>query len=1110
MHCAPPYLLHAHRERAKYQRILFDFAYLKNAEAYDERIDSDNDAVDLDEEFRENHLQLLERFFKMFESVHRFVTDFTTYTQELQEGVFVQHTVESVLMDVEGRQLMCEALYLYGVQLLQLDTLIPGPVRERMIVSYYRYKGAATINNIDEVCKLLRSTGFVPGSGKRPKNYPEEFFARARVPTEVVSMVLGRLRADDVYNHTSAYPSPSHRSTALSTQAAMLYVILYFQPEVLHKETSTMRELVDKHFNDNWIFPFYMGSLVDLSQMWEPYKAAKSALKNVLDKKTVAVMTNHHVGQIRKMETVLAKYLTEGVMVDEYVLTNIRKLLHSVRECNVTLRWFLIHRTTTNKDFKKIIESGCPTDLLLQLMMDTAQFEFELKSMFKRMVDTKAVRWGECKVEAQERMKELAEYFSGTKGLSRGVYKNENLQGWFNSLADEIGALDIENSTVAGRKIAQLIQALEDVQEFHQIETNLQVKQFLMETSQYLTKMIRTVNVNDKVLGDLDIVSDFSYAWEIINEFTAILQQRIKRDPSIAIKLRATFLKLASILSLPLVRITQCNSKDAVSVADYFSSDLVKYVRRVLEVIPRSVFQILDEITNLQTNGMKEVPTKMERQFLKDFAQLDARYTLARATHQVSVFTQGILAMNTTFMGIIKLDPRQLLEDGIRKELVKQNAAAMNSYLEFNTGKVEDFEQRLTALGKKLDGFRQSFEYIQDYINIYGLKIWQEEFSRIINYNVEQESNQFLKKKVFDWQSTYQSDAIPIPRFKRDPKDPSVNFMGRLVREILRQTDPSKTTYVESNQGWFNDKMREVIGIRTFSLLHRGAGIFGLTGMDKLVCFLIVRDLTAFTRLYRRTVTQGVKRFLTRLTQELHPTTQFPVNTGKLYSVAQSKTQKLWPVFLEFVTKIGQAQLIRRQIANELNFSCKLDSKILSCTLEAMNSALINDVSAHYSRPDSKPYPGNPVLPDISQYLETAGINDPLTKIYITSEPLEGIAVLMFLFVLAQTEKLTWSSQMSTLTSSDKKAPLDGAPLVMGVITILRQFHSSHTHTFLAYLGQYVRANIKSSSSSKGSAIPANVTKVLLFLEEFCRFSYTSRKAVDAIVPSYIFDRFQR
>ena len=49
-----------------------------------------------------------------------------------------------------------------------------------------------------------------------------------------------------------------------------------------------------------------------------------------------------------------------------------------------------------------------------------------------------------------------------------------------------------------------------------------------------------------------------------------------------------------------------------------------------------------------------------------------------------------------------------------------------------------------------MDAFKRSFEYIQDYVNIQGLKIWQEELSRIVNYNVEQECNSFLRVKVGD------------------------------------------------------------------------------------------------------------------------------------------------------------------------------------------------------------------------------------------------------------------------------------------------------------------------------------------------------------------------
>lgn len=80
-------------------------------------------------------------------------------------------------------------------------------------------------------------------------------------------MVLGRLRSDDLYNQIVAYPLPEHRSTALATQAGMLYVILYFTPDVLHTQQAVMREIVDKHFPDNWVS-------VSSSSMPQLHKAA--------------------------------------------------------------------------------------------------------------------------------------------------------------------------------------------------------------------------------------------------------------------------------------------------------------------------------------------------------------------------------------------------------------------------------------------------------------------------------------------------------------------------------------------------------------------------------------------------------------------------------------------------------------------------------------------------------------------------------------------------------------------------------------------------------------------------------------------------------------------
>ena len=36
------------------------------------------------------------------------------------------------------------------------------------------------------------------------------------------------------------------------------------------------------------------------------------------------------------------------------------------------------------------------------------------------------------------------------------------------------------------------------------------------------------------------------------------------------------------------------------------------------------------------------------------------------------MLTEGVLKMQTTLLGVIKVDPKELLHDGIRRELVRQ------------------------------------------------------------------------------------------------------------------------------------------------------------------------------------------------------------------------------------------------------------------------------------------------------------------------------------------------------------------------------------------------------------------------------------------------------
>jgi len=60
------------------------------------------------------------------------------------------------------------------------------------------------------------------------------------------------------------------------------------------------------------------------------------------------------------------------------------------------------------------------------------------------------------------------------------------------------------------------------------------------------------------------------------------MQEEVKKEPKIVLSLKTVFLKLASIMNQSLVRIIEAGSDDLRSVANYYSGELVKFVKRVL------------------------------------------------------------------------------------------------------------------------------------------------------------------------------------------------------------------------------------------------------------------------------------------------------------------------------------------------------------------------------------------------------------------------------------------------------------------------------------------------------------------------------------------------
>ena len=255
------------------------------------------------------------------------------------------------------------------------------------------------------------------------------------------------------------------------------------------------------------------------------------------------------------------------------------------------------------------------------------------------------------------------------------------------------------------------------------IDSSVQIKHNIQETQKRLLHMVRIIALKKQMLINISQITDFSYAWKAIEDFLPIIQRQISERPDTVLLLKAVFTKLASIMNVPLKRIIEYNSEDMRSVAKYYSGELVKFVKRTLSIIPTNIFEKLQEISAILTTKVRTMETKMLKDTLRDFACFEERFVLAKRTHEVSLLTEGMLVLDKTLMGVIELDPKEILVDGIRKELGRTLAALLHEGFIFSKklmGEVETLESKFQMLREKFTGLKRSIEYIQDFLNING------------------------------------------------------------------------------------------------------------------------------------------------------------------------------------------------------------------------------------------------------------------------------------------------------------------------------------------------------------------------------------------------------
>ena len=92
--------------------------------------------LELEREFAINHRASILEYYELFYSIYNYQKELNTFIHDLTQGYYIQYTVESVLLDVDGRALLCESVWLYGVILMLMERLLPVSVHGANVVLF--------------------------------------------------------------------------------------------------------------------------------------------------------------------------------------------------------------------------------------------------------------------------------------------------------------------------------------------------------------------------------------------------------------------------------------------------------------------------------------------------------------------------------------------------------------------------------------------------------------------------------------------------------------------------------------------------------------------------------------------------------------------------------------------------------------------------------------------------------------------------------------------------------------------------------------------------------------------------------------------------------------
>lgn len=761
----------------KFRNIVqLDFKYLSKKEQIEKELEKD---LRLQSLFYSTFEPVLIAFEQLFSSISEFVQTFTSYALEIQR---IQN--EDRMNNVNRTsELEAYCLYISGLLIIYLDTYLPAPIRERIYVAIYRKSDERV--NAEFLVDFLKATA--PGNDSMIRRIP--------LPDSFIRSIL----------HTIEVMEASSLQTP---RAHLMYVALQFDRQLLTNDVARMTKIVNSIFRETWVINLGFGVIANVFDGWYNYKAAWNALNATITQQEAHRILEHHRKVV--MDTEFPQVINEMVHFDQH--------LQQITSYNRSLKWLFLHSRPSQKTTRPLKNRPLTDDQLFQWLLDVSRCEILLLNLYTATLENREDEGSKRQQKIKTLLNQLADFFEHGFVKMSDTQKT-NFVKWVRNLSETVEKIDLKNTDESVETVQQILRRVKQVGDLLGLSINMTLKECLTTLDSELRALLSVLSLSDSIVPDVYSKMESTYLWPLISQLIPRIQQNLVSTSNTDV-VRQIFTKLSISCWILKLNLSYFSDKDNVAnrIANTYSYSLEKHLKTVLQSVPQHIFGIMYRV--IMPGLGKTFEPYIEKTELRDIAEFVTSSRLVETTSLLANTSMGISRMMLTRVGTIEINPKELLEEGMIRQLYKEIKKRMSTPLAASS------IENLIKTCENIETMRASFSYICDYMNLDGERIWSvamdDYFSRISEERAFAKSSGDLE----------QNDIADL---------------------FIKLTNPKASRYSEGSMSWKDVKMsKNMLSFDVFDRIEKIVPFYILTSIETNVTVELEKILIDYVSTARK------------------------------------------------------------------------------------------------------------------------------------------------------------------------------------------------------------------------------------------------------------------